>query len=234
MTVHDIHMNVVTAAFLSAGDDLNTLAPMLVNKLRRPLATNIRVGADSVELYDLTPQPMPSLYHGGQLALFGRYRGSGQTKLTLTAEIAGEESSIELDVEFPKLDLSAPEIARMWAWHQIQDLMRDIHENGESSVTRDRIVALGTAYSITSPYTSFIALENEEMYRERGIARRNKQRIADERAAQAARRSNPQPGRVYKSPRSSNWPGGGSLTLGTLAIFGLPLLRRRTAREGAK
>jgi hypothetical protein len=112
----------------------------------------------------------------------------------------------------------------MWAWHKIQDLLRVIYEGKESSSTRDEIVALGTAYSITSPYTSFLVLENEQMYRDFQIERRNKQRIANERQAQATRQQSPDPIGQQFRPMDNSTSGGPSGGAGGGAISPIGLL----------
>jgi Ca-activated chloride channel family protein len=178
-------------AYLSSEDNVSEIAPQMVQRLRVPYAKDIRVTAagNGVELYDLTPSPMMNLYHGGQFVLYGRYRGTGAAKLTLAADIAGEAKSIDLDANFPATDARVPEIQRMWAWHLIQDLLRAEHDGGASASIENEVVALGTTYSITSPYTSFLVLENEQMYRDFGVERRNRERLANERTAQASRQA---------------------------------------------
>jgi Ca-activated chloride channel family protein len=224
-------------AYLSAEDNMADLAPTMIEKLRRPLAQNISVTSDAVELFDVTPAPLPNLYHGGQLALFGRYRGSGKGTLTLAADMLGERRDISINVDFPALDTSMPEIQRMWAWHQIQDLMRLINAGQETSETQQQIVALGTAFSITSPYTSFLVLENEQMYRDFNIERRNRDRIARERDAQQARDSGGQPGQHFYpsadyTPRSSGGgTGGGAISPLGLVMLVTPLVLGGTRRR---
>jgi Ca-activated chloride channel homolog len=214
-------------AYLSSEDRMNEIAPAMVNRLRVPYADKIQIATkpgNGVELYDITPGPMPNLYHGGQFIAFGRYRGSGAAPLKLSATIDGQPRTIELAANFPAVDSSAPEIQRMWAWHKIQDLLRVIYEGKESSSTRDEIVALGTAYSITSPYTSFLVLENEQMYRDFQIERRNKRRITNERQAQATRQQNPQPIGQQFRPMDNSTTGGPSGGAGGGAISPIGLL----------
>ena len=215
-------------AYLSSEDRMNEIAPAMVNRLRVPYADKIQIASSGkVELYDITPSPMPNLYHGSQFIAFGRYRGDGTAPLKLTATIDGQPRTIELAANFPAVDSSAPEIQRMWAWHKIQDLLRVIYEGKESSSTRDEIVALGTAYSITSPYTSFLVLENEQMYRDFQIERRNKQRIENERQAQATRQQSPDPiGQQFRpmdnssSGAPSGGMGGGAISPVGLLVMG--------------
>jgi Ca-activated chloride channel homolog len=209
-------------AYLSGEDDVNAIAPEMVQRLRVPYAREIQVAANGngVELYDLTPSPMINLYHGGQFVLYGRYRGTGDAKLTLAADIAGEARTIALDAKFPAADASAPEIQRMWAWHRIQDLLRAEHDGNASASVQNDVVALGTAYSITSPYTSFLVLENEQMYRDFGVERRNRERLATERTAQATRQAADasSTGQQFRPMDAGANSGGGHPTFGGGAI----------------
>jgi hypothetical protein len=215
----------------------------MVQRLRVPYAKDIKVTANGggVELYDLTPSPMMNLYHGGQFTLFGRYRGSGESKLTLAANMGGEDKTIELNANFPALDASATEIQRMWACNRIQDHMRSINDGSASQSVTEEIIALGTAYSITSPYTSFLVLESEQMYRDFNVQRRNRDRIATERQAQASRDANPAPVGQQFRPMDNSANGGspgqgvgggaispiGLLVMGGSVVAAMALRRRK-------
>lgn len=167
------------AAFLSASDDFNRQAQAFRRKLTRPAATNVRIAISGVETYDATPALIPNLYHGSPVRVYGRYRGDGPWTVTLDAEIGGRPYThvARLDAG----DGQNPEIERMWAQHQVESLLRDADRQGARSQVVDRVVDLAEAYSIVTPYTSFLVLENDAEYRRWKIERRNARRLGRDR-----------------------------------------------------
>ena len=60
------------AAFLSPGDDFDRQASAFRRKLIRPVAANLRIGIEGVQIYDVEPQELPNLYHGMPVRMYGR------------------------------------------------------------------------------------------------------------------------------------------------------------------
>lgn len=176
------------AAFLSAGDDLARQARAFRRKLIRPAATDVRIAIEGVDVYDLEPLVMPNLYHGSPVRIYGRYRGGGDARVRLQANLLGRAHEQYLVVPMPTADQRNPEIERMWAWHRIDRLLKDADEKGSRDSVIDQVVALGEGYSIVSEYTSFIVLENDAEYQRWQIQRRNAARLQRDRAAQRALR----------------------------------------------
>ncbi len=222
-----------------------------VPKLASPAAENLAVRFDGVEVYDVAPAKIPNLYRGQQLVLFGRYHKSGEAKLSLTGQFLGQPSTVSAMLDFPDKDLDSPEIQRMWAWRMADEKLAEIRERGESAGPISEVVALGTKYSIVTPYTAFLVLENEAAYQRFSIERLNARRTENERAAQDRQRQSDaqaQPARdvQWSSPHvppirdngghSGGGGGGGAVEwlflagLGALA-GGRMLEKRRSKRE---
>ena len=179
------------AAFVSQGDDFDRQAQAFRRKLTRPVATDVAIRVDGVEVYDTEPQKLANLYHGAPLRLYGRYKDGGDAKVTLTGNVLGREITQSVDVELPErqADRDAnPEIERMWAWHKVDRLLKEADRVGSRDSVIDEIVRLGEGYSIVTEYTSFIVLENDGEYRRWKIDRKNATRLERDRTAQAALR----------------------------------------------
>lgn len=170
------------AAFVSRGDDFARQAKAFKRKLERPAARDLRLAIEGVEVYDLEPKVLPDLYHGTPLRIYGRYKGSGQAKVTLNGSVLGREIATTQAVDFPR-DGSQPAIERMWAWHRIQGLQREADRQGDRAPVIPEIVRLGEGYSIVSEYTSFLVLENDAEYQRWALERRNLQRFPRDRQA---------------------------------------------------
>lgn len=174
------------AAFVSRGDDFERQAKAFGRKLKHPALADVRVGFDGAGVYDVEPMRMGDLFHGTPLRVYGRYRGSGDVTVTLTADLAGETVQKQVTLELPKRDDTNPQIERMWALRRVNRLMDEARANGSPASVTNEIVSLCEGYSIVSEYASFIVLENDAEYRRWKIDRRNASRIQRDRAAEVA------------------------------------------------
>lgn len=172
------------AAFVSRGDSFERQAQAFRRKLMRPAATNLEIRIEGADAYDLEPRRLPNLYHGMPVRLYGRYRSAGPVKVHVKADVAGKPLEQTVDLEIPE-DAENPEIERMWAWHRVQQLLKDADREGSRSGVIDEIVRLGEGFSIVTEYTSFLVLENDAEYQRWQIQRRNALRIERDRRAQA-------------------------------------------------
>jgi len=177
------------AAFISHGDDFQRQAQAFRRKLMRPAASNVKITFDGADVYDVQPSHLPDLYHGAPVRMYGRYRTGGTVKVSIDADVMGAPLSQTAQVELPKDDPRNPQIERMWAWHQVQELTKKVTPGSSNQPVVDEILRLCEGYSITSPYASFIVLENDGEYRRWKIERRNVTRIQRDRQAQARLRA---------------------------------------------
>lgn len=193
------------ADHLSNQDDVQRKIRLLVPKLTSAVAENLSLRVDGVELLDVCPERLPNLYRGQQLVALGRYRGSGSGKLTIAGQLLGKSETLTATLDFPETDPRNPHLQRMWAWRKADGVLARIREQGESPKLRDEVVALGTKFSIVTPYTAFLVLENESEYQRFNIERRNARRIETERQALQQQQGQEQPIQVA---RDVQWSGG--------------------------
>jgi len=175
------------AAFISRGDNFERQAKAFRRKLTSPVATDLTVVFDGVDVYDVEPRVLPNLYHGSPIRVYGRYRGAGDAKVSVKGDIRGIAFKKRAELAFPNRDDSNPEIERSWASHRIDSLLKQADRSGRRDDVLKDIVSLGETYSIVSEYTSFLVLENDGEYRRWKIDRRNAARMVRDRAAQSGR-----------------------------------------------
>lgn len=175
------------AAFISGSDDFKRAATSFKRKLMRPVASDLKIDFGGLRVYDLEPAVLPNLYHGSPVRLYGRYSGSGEAGITLTGTIQGVEMKQSVVMPFPEKDPDNPEIERMWAWKRVDQLLKKADRAGAREQVIDDIIRLGEDYSIVTPYTSFLVLENDAEYQRWQIERRNTLRIEKDRQAKTRR-----------------------------------------------
>src|SRR5436309_10959503 len=178
------------ASFVSRGDNFTRQAQAFRRKLTRPAATDVQLDFGGLKVYDVEPKTLPNLYHGTPLRLYGRYQGGGAAQVSLRASLNGVELKKSAQLEFPPQDPANPEIDRMWAWHRIDNLLKQADRTGSRNDVVSEVVKLGEGYSIVTEYTSFIVLENDAEFQRWKIARNNALRNDRDRKAQELVRSN--------------------------------------------
>ena len=177
------------ASFISRGDDFKRQAKAFRRKLMHPVAVDLAIALDGIEVYDLVPEKLPNLYHGVPVRLYGRYKRNGEAQVLFKGTVNGRPIKNTAILEFPAIDDSNPEIERMWAWQHVQNLEKTIDNTGSKSAAVDKIIQLGETYSIASEYTSFLVLENNQEYKRWKIEQRNAERMKRDRRAQNLRRT---------------------------------------------
>ncbi|WP_395718669.1 VIT and VWA domain-containing protein [Prosthecobacter sp.] len=133
------------------------------------------------------------IYRGQQLVMFGQYEGSGEAELVLKARMTGEDKVYRTKFRFPEKDEANPELERLWAMDQIEQFELRANTGVLPASESDSAIAdLGVKYQLVTDQTSMLVL-GDEAFAKQGIERRNQQRVATERSAQAVRVSAPQP-----------------------------------------
>ena len=100
------------AAFVSRQDNFERQAAAFRRKLLRPVATDVQVQIAGVEAYDLEPRQLPNLYHGMPVRLYGRYKGSGEAKVTVRGKVLDKPLEQTVAMTFPMADDANPQIER--------------------------------------------------------------------------------------------------------------------------
>src|SRR5262249_48728856 len=148
----------------------------VLRQLRKALAPALRDGAVDWAGFGATQAPhhLPPVFAGGRVVVYGRLENAQKATIALSGKRSGGET-----VRFPlEVDpTTAPEdslVATLWARSAIRDLeegMSPLHDRTGSLQERGRskedrvkkeIVHLGIAYGLTSPETSFVAIEERE------------------------------------------------------------------------
>ena len=226
---------------ISNADDIMGKILMAGDKINYEALLDAKVKISGVKVFDLTDDSFRKVYRGEQLVIFGKYQQGGDARVTLEANLTGEDKTYVSDFKFPDLDTDNPELERLWALATIEKL--DAHARigrmpaGESETA---IKDLGLNYQIVTDHTSMVVL-SDSAFAERGIERLNRHRIAREQQARATRMQQPvkshrvddkKPAFKFKAPSLGGGGGAidpltGGLALLFSAIAGLKLIVRR-------
>lgn len=215
------------ALSVSNADDIVGQLLTATSKLTHEALHGVELDIDGIKTADLSPQHIGSLYRGQQLVLFGHYWGDGMATVKLKGRVSGQDKAYSTRFAFPAVATENPEIERLWAFANIEDLNRQIADFGENADIKQAVVDLAKEYGLVTDYTSMLVVR-EEVFTQHGIARDNQARLATEAAARAQREQRAPVSRrvdqqqpMYSSARSSH--GGGSFDALALLML-LPLV----------
>jgi Ca-activated chloride channel family protein len=122
------------------------------------LLSNIAVSGKDVEIYDQEPKNIPLMLAERPIVIFGKYRSTSDKAVI---ELQGQSANGVYHVAMPLAEASHDSRAELlpvlWARNRLTRLA-DMAGN-EMESNRDEIVKLGLGYSLLTPYTAFIAVD---------------------------------------------------------------------------
>ena len=148
-----------SAEYVAPGASVETAMGSLLAKLRYPALVNLHMGDSPVSLSQVDPAPLPDLFYGEELVVFGRYRGQGKGTVVITGERGGRRERLAAQATFPVSDPGNDFIPRLWAARQIGHLTRQIRLEGASPSLVSQVRDLGLRYGILTEYTSYLVQE---------------------------------------------------------------------------
>ncbi len=238
-----------TGGFYSAvsnDDDIVGQIMLAKSKITFESLHNATFRFSGARVFDTTGDNPKKIYRGQQLVVFGRYEGAGQATVSLKATLTGEDKTYSTTFDFPATDTGNPEIERLWAMAQIEQIeLQESIGATPPDEAKDAIQNLGVAYQLVTDHTTMLLLD-DDTFAKRGIARNNRQRTALEHQAQSVRaQEGPRSYRVDASQPAFSAPaphvsqnggggaGGGALdpSLANLALFGLLIVAALYSRQ---
>lgn len=155
--------NNAVADYVEPKEDIEIKVSNFFTKVNYPVLTDLKLDMGGVETDLIYPRNMPDLFKGSQVTLIGRYsneRDLNNIRLRLTGKTGREERIFNYNqLQFPLREDDNDFLPRLWATRRVGWLMEQVRSNGEQKELRDEIVDLGTRYGIVTPYTSYLALE---------------------------------------------------------------------------
>ena len=74
-----------SSTYVRPAEDIEAKVSGLYAKISHPVLTNLKLTSTSdIQFSEIYPVPLPDLFHGQQLIVFGRFTGKGATAIKLT------------------------------------------------------------------------------------------------------------------------------------------------------
>jgi len=143
-------------SYVRPDEDLQSRISTFYDQVADPLMTGLELEINGVRVRAREPQTLPDLFRGGQLVLFGRYRGDGPVSVALSGRLGGRRQVFSVRPETAPEDAQRDFIARLWATRRVGSLLRRIRLYGEEAELVDEVKRLGLRFGLATPYTSFL------------------------------------------------------------------------------
>ena len=132
-----------------------------------PVLTDLCLDWDQAGPAEVYPHPLPDLFSGQPLCVWGRFSGCGRSRLLLKARYPGGlPFRQEIDVDLPEASDDLPGLERLWARHRIESLCERLHQSTERlSGVRSEVLPLALAHKLVSPFTTLVAEDSQVSFR---------------------------------------------------------------------
>lgn len=146
--------------YVTAEEDLAVVLDAFARKIDAPVMSDPELTFDRESgAYEVFPKRVPDIFRGGEVTIFGRFRGAGPRRVEISGLAGGRRVTRTYDFDV------APSnrhdfVPRLWAIHKIDYLIDDMRRRGNSKEVVDHIIELAKKYAIVTPYTSFLMVED--------------------------------------------------------------------------
>lgn len=135
-------------------------AERLRRMIEAPLLANPQLQFEGMEIYDLTPEKLPDLFAERPLAVFGKWRGTPQGRLIVQGHGTGGPYRAEVPIEPVAVTRGSQALTHLWARQRVASLVDQETLEGNAQYSQ-AILDLGLKYGLLTPYTSFIAVDEQ-------------------------------------------------------------------------
>ncbi|HEX8179927.1 MAG TPA: VIT and VWA domain-containing protein [Pyrinomonadaceae bacterium] len=157
------------ADYIEPKEDLEVKVSSFFAKVNYPVLTDLDLDLGGVESDLVYPRELPDLFRGAQVTLIGRYRNANDLR-NIRLRLSGKTNAQTRTFAYENLNfpLNADDndfLPRLWATRRVGWLLEQIRTNGAQKELVDEVTDLGTRYGIVTPYTSYLALEENTIAR---------------------------------------------------------------------
>ncbi|MBI2684822.1 MAG: VWA domain-containing protein [Acidobacteria bacterium] len=141
--------------YVGLQDDGSAAAKRFHARVQTPLLTDIQLAFNGLSVDEVYPKRVPDLFSAKPVVVTGRYHNPGRGTVKITGRMGGHPFEREVQVEF-NATIQRDGIRSLWARTKVGELVI------EGSVqNRDAITDLGLKYALMTPFTSFVAVEEQ-------------------------------------------------------------------------
>ncbi|MEY2795890.1 MAG: hypothetical protein RIR10_1606 [Planctomycetota bacterium] len=155
---------------VTLSDDADPVIDRLVRRIDAPVLTDIELAIDpALGIHDVLPggDHLPDLFDAEPIVLMGRFDRAASGEIVVRGRTAAGAWERRVRVELPAEETKHDVVKSLWARAKVDDLLLprigEVEQGTLDARTKNAVIRLGEAYSIATPYTSFVAVEKSRV-----------------------------------------------------------------------
>ena len=144
---------------VTSGSEVAASAQRFREMVSNPVLAKVRIEAEGVTLGSIEPDPHPDVFASRPLIVTGTWTGEPKGKIIVRG-IGGNGTAFEKTIDLAESaavkGLDHPALPVLWARERVRHLAE--REKRDAETIRE-ITSLGLSYSLLTPYTSFLAVD---------------------------------------------------------------------------
>jgi Ca-activated chloride channel family protein len=167
--------------YVKPDEHLEDAVSALYTRISSPVLSDVEVDFGGARVFDAYPNPLPDIFKGDQIVVFGRHRQAFGDQVVVKGRAGGQARVFEYNVggqteqEVSKKSAEAASIAtddlafipELWATRKVGYLLDQIRLNGEQPELKKEVVRLAKKFGLVTPYTSYLAVDDSELQQRR-------------------------------------------------------------------
>lgn len=147
--------------YVEPNQSIESVVSAFYQKIQHPALTDVAIDWGGLQVYDLMPNQSVDLFHGTQLTLAGRYRGTPPANLTLrlSGKAGNQSKTIPLTVP-SQPSREANFVPRLWANFRVARLLEQLQAQPGNAELLEQVRSLAMRFGIVTPYTSYLVRED--------------------------------------------------------------------------
>lgn len=150
--------------------EADSIATKFRKYIQTPVLSNIQVKYQGFKAYDLITEKLPDVMAERPVIITGKYKGNAEGKITISGYTGKGKFNKVLTVDNSLIYKNHNAIRYLWAREKIQGLS-DFGDSESESITISKVTKLGLDYNLMTAYTSFIAVDRQEIVDAKGELR---------------------------------------------------------------
>ncbi|MEW6732009.1 MAG: marine proteobacterial sortase target protein [Acidobacteriota bacterium] len=151
-----------TAEFLlPRQQNIETIINRFQSRISAPMLTDLAIDWAGLDILDVYPNPLPDLYVNQPIFIVGRFRPSNKRQISLQALSAIGLTSLPVTIDTTTSNARLRTLSALWARTRIENLTDRLLENPNDPSFKDEITRLAIEHHLLSPFTSFVAFEEQ-------------------------------------------------------------------------
>ena len=158
------------SVYVSPDEDIETSVSRLYSKIAAPILTDVKVDygllndANTAAVNRIYPKNPVDVFAKTQVVIVGRYNKAGEATIKMKGNVNKAEKEFEFEVNFAKRGDGQEHrfVEKLWASRRIGEIIDQLDLNGQNEELVKELIALSVKHGIMTPYTSFLADENQD------------------------------------------------------------------------